>query len=302
MASPQLGRAADWSQALRGIDAVVHLAGLAAVDLTGNTSGIEAEYQSVNVEATRALAKQAMGAGVKQFVFTSSLHAVAAESDDRITEETEPRPVSAYGRSKLAAEKALQEELRGSTCAWTILRPPLVYGLGNQGNFGLLLRLVKMGIPLPLASVRNRRSFLYIENLVDLISRCLGNAKAFRKVYLPSDGEDVSTPELIRAIMRASAGVEEGARSREHGGKSSDSVGDRETRHTPHTTRHSARLFHFPPSLLKAAGRLPGLGALEKLTSSLCVESGPIHRDLAWTPPFNMEEGLRQALVKTENG
>ncbi len=336
VASPQLGRAADWSQALTGIDAVVHLAGLAAVDLTGNTSGIEAEYQSVNVEATRALAKQAMGAGVKQFVFTSSLHAVAADSDERITEETEPRPVSAYGRSKLAAEKALQEELRGSTCAWTILRPPLVYGLGNQGNFGLLLRLVKMGIPLPLASVRNRRSFLYIENLVDLITVCLGNAKALRKTYLPSDGEDVSTPELIRAIMRASAGVEHGAWSMEHGagavvasgenrGLARWPLGNRVAReknrktelnrqaasatsgNSPATsyplpaTPREARLFHFPPSLLKAAGRLPGLGALRKLTSSLYVDSEPLRRDLGWTPPFTMEEGLRRTLAKTKN-
>ena len=170
------------------------------------------------------------------------------------------------------------------------MRPPLVYGPGNKANFGLLVKLVQTGIPLPLASVRNRRSFIYVENMVDLISKCLGNAKAFGKVYLPSDGEDVSTPELILKIAKANAGVEHGAWSREHG----DRV---KTRHTPHPTRHSARLFRFPPSLLKAAGRLPGLGALRKLTSSLYVDSEPIRSDLGWTPPFTMEEGLRRTLA-----
>ena len=305
----ELGPGTDWAAALAGVDAVVHLAGLAAVDGSGNSADLEGEYRKVNVEGTRALAKQAAKAGVKHFVLMSSLHSVAAESEERITEETKPQPVSAYGRSKLAAEKAIQEELRTSGCAWTIFRPPLVYGPGNKANFGLLLKLVKTGIPLPLASVRNRRSFIYVENMVDLISKCLGNANAFGKVYLPSDGEDVSMPELIRAIARANAGVEQGAGSREHGDRTN-------TRHvvgrrgdlfalrpsavalrSGSRARHSARLFRFPPSLLKLAGRSPGLGALRKLTSSLYVESEPIRRELGWSPPFTMEEGLRRTLA-----
>jgi len=242
------------------------------------------------VEGTRALAKQAAQAGVTHFVFMSSLHAVAAGSDVRISDETEPQPTSAYGRSKLDAEKAIQEELRTSGCAWTILRPPLVYGPGNQANFGLLLKLVKTGIPLPLASVRNRRSFIYVGNLVDLISKCLGNAKAFGKVYLPSDGEDVSTSELVRAIARAHAGVEQGEGSRERG--AGDGVARGESR-----VAGKAKLFRFPPSLLKATGWLPGLGALHKLTSSLYVDSEPLRHDLGWTPPFTMEQGLRRTLA-----
>ena len=303
IASPDLEPGADWAAALAGVDVVVHLAGLAAVDGLGNSADLEGEYRKVNVEGTRALAKQAAKAGVKHFVFMSSLHAVAANSDERLSEQTEPHPVSAYGRSKLAAEKAIQEELRTSGCAWTILRPPLVYGPGNQANFGLLLKLVKTGTPLPLASVRNRRSFIYVENLVDLISKCLGNAKAFGKVYLPSDGEDVSTPELIRAIARANAGVEHGAWSMEHGdrGNTRHAFGRRSDLSPLRSgSRHSARLFHFPPSLLEAAGRLPGLGALRKLTSSLYVDSEPLRRDLGWTPPFAMEEGLRRTLAKTK--
>jgi nucleoside-diphosphate-sugar epimerase len=289
VASPDLGPGADLAAALVGVDAVVHLAGLAAVDGSGSSAELETEYRKVNVEGTRALVKQAAKAGVKHFVFMSSLHAVAADSDERLSEQTEPHPVSAYGRSKLAAEKAIQEELRTSGCAWTILRPPLVYGPGNQANFGLLLRLVKTGIPLPLASVRNRRSFIYVENLVGLIAICLGNPKAFGKTFLPRDGEDLSTAELIEKIARANESVQCSVFS--------DSVGDRETRHMPHAARHSARLFRFPPSLLKAAGQLPGLGALRKLTSSLYVDSEPIRRELGWTPPFTMEEGLRRTLM-----
>jgi nucleoside-diphosphate-sugar epimerase len=297
-----LGPDADWTAALSGADAVVHLAGRAHVDRGGNTSEIELEYQRINVEATRNLASQAARAGLSHFVLISSLHAVAANADTLIDGTTVPQPVSAYGRSKLAAEQAIQQELGGSACVWTILRPPLVYGPGNQANFGLLLKLVKSGLPLPLASVRNRRSFIYVENLVDLIVTCLGNPKAFGRIYLPSDGEDVSTPELIRKIAKANESIQCSVFS--------DSVGVGETSHTVGRrgdpaalrsgSRHYVRLFPFPENLLKLAGRLPGLGALRKLTSSLYVDSEPLRRDLGWTPPFTMDEGLRRTLASRD--
>ena len=319
--SPELGLEADWSESLADVDAVVHLAGLAHV--TSERSGAETDnkYLRINAEGSRKLAEQCACAGVKHFVFLSSCHAVAAESDDVLTDQNLPQPVTAYGKSKLAAEEAIKSVLAGSGCAWTILRPPLVYGLGNKANFGLLLKLVQTGIPLPLSSVRNRRSFICVENLVDLITTCLGNPKAFGKTFLPSDGEDVSTPELIRAIARANGSVQCAVFS--------DSAPNKATRHTvdrrgdlfalgpsavpirsdsPHSSpvtrrpslppRHSLRLFPFPESILKALGHLPGLGALRKLTSSLYVDSEPIRRELGWTPPFTMEEGLRRTLAK----
>ena len=303
--SPELGPEADWTPALSGIDAVVHLAGLAHITSEKSDAETDKKYLRINAEGSRRLAEQCAASGVKHFVFLSSCHAVAAESDEVLTDCTNPRAVSAYGRSKLAAEGAIKSVLADSDCAWTILRPPLVYGPGNKANFGLLVKLVKSGVPLPLASVRNRRSFIYVENLVDLIATCLGNHKAFGKTFLPSDGEDVSTPELIHAIARAAHGVEHGAWSMEHGASIDEDgrgkIGDGSaTRNPLPATRHSPRLFPFPESLLKAMARLPGLGALRKLTSSLYIDSEPIRRGLGWTPPLSMEEGLRQTLAELE--
>jgi len=289
VASPELGPEADWTPALSGIDAVVHLAGRAHVTAEQTDAKTDQVYLRINAEGTRALAAQCAAAGVKHFIFLSSCHAITGESDDVLTDHTIPQPVTAYGRSKLVAEEAIKSVLADSDCAWTILRPPLVYGPGNKANFGLLVKLVKSGLPLPLASVRNRRSFLYVENLVDLITACLGKPKAFGETFLPSDGEDVSTPELIRAIARANESVQCPV--------SSDSVPSKTTRHTSLPPRHSPRLFPFPESLLKVMGRVPGFGALRKLTSSLYVDSEPIRRKLGWTPPFTMEEGLRRTLM-----
>jgi nucleoside-diphosphate-sugar epimerase len=289
----------------------VHLAGRAHILNERQNAAADQLHRRVNVDGTRALARQAVECRVKHFIFISSIGAVAEASERMVSDATPCLPTTTYGKSKLEAEKALREVAEACGMAWTIIRPPLVYGPGNPGNMERLLKLTGTGIPLPLASVCNRRSFIYVENLVDLISKCLGNAKAFEKVYLPSDGEDVSTPELIRAIARANAGVEQGAGSTEHGAGSMEQ-GVREATSTasgnsPATSYHlpatprEARLFPFPPSLLKAAGRLPGLGALHKLTSSLYVDSEPLRRDLGWTPPFTMEEGLRRTLAKTKN-
>lgn len=286
----------DWGAALCGVDAVVHLAAYAHVT---NPKKIDLSLlRSTNVEGTANLARQAARSGVKHFVFLSSIGAVCEQSEQMVESGTQCQPTTAYGKSKLDAEKALINAAVDSGMEWTIIRPPLVYGPGNPGNMERLLKLIRSRIPLPLESLRNRRSFIYVENLVDLILKSLGNPKAFGKIYLPSDGEDLSTAQLIEKIARAKESVQccLGAVSPSFGSVFSDSFGDRETLHTQPAPSHSARLFRFPPSLLKAAGRLPGLGALSKLTSSLYVDSGPIRRDLGWTPPFTMDEGLRRTL------
>jgi len=265
-AAPDLGRDADWSGALRNTDAVVHLAGRAAI--ARHSAAEEKLCRRVHVEGTKQLAKQANDCGVRHFIFLSSVHAVAADADELITAATAPHPLSTYGRSKLAAEEAVRQELEATDCAWTILRPPAVYGRGQSSSLGQLAKLAASGIPLPLASVQNQRSFLYVENLADVIATCLGNPKAFGKVYLPSDGEDMSTPELIRAMDGVAGGESQAAKK--------------------------ARLFPFPEGALKAAGKLPGFGALRKLISSLCVDSEPLRRDLGWKPPFTRDQGLQR--------
>ena len=284
--SPELGSGSDWSRALQGVEAIVHLAGRAQNGPENESE--EGVCRRINTEGTARLAHQAAESGVRRFLFLSSIHAVAAESDEVITAQTVPRPSSAYGRSKLAAEEAVQQELEGTACAWTILRPPAVYGSGHASSFSQLAKLAASGIPLPLASVRNRRSFIYVENLADVIATCLRDPKSFGRVYLPSDGEDVSTPELMRAMARANAGGDEGGKRKTLNGLNAP--------HASLSASHFPRLWPFPESILKAASRLPALGALRKMTSSLYVDIEPLRRDLGWRPPFSMAEGLSRTL------
>lgn len=261
--SPDLGPHADWSRCLINVDAVIHLAGRAHITNTGTSPAIEAEYQRVNNHGTRALASQAVAAGVKHFLYMSSVHAVSTSMNERITSHTPPLPTSPYGRSKLAAEVAVMEELHGTGCTFTILRAPLVYGPGNIANFARLIKLVNSGIPLPLGSVRNLKSLVSVQNLVDLLVTCIENPRAANRIYFPSDMEDISTPNLIRALAAAS-----GVR---------------------------ARLFDFPAQALAAVSKLPGLGALQKLLSSLYVDSSPLRSELGWIPPLSLQDGLRFA-------
>jgi len=261
--SPQLGPDADWSGIMRGIDTVVHLAGRAHV--LQNTGSNEEDFcQRINSEGTRSLARQAAQAGVRHFVFLSSCHAVAEESPLMLTRATPPHPASAYGRSKLAAEKALSEELGGSGCAWTILRPPLVYGAGNKANFARLVTLVRRGWPLPLSGVRNRRSFLGAANLADFTVRCCSQkSSAQGEIYYPADNLDLSTPELLRLLGQS--------------------------------VRVPVTLFHVPPAFLGLAGRIPGLRPLRKLTASLFVDSAPAREEFAWQPPHATEALFRSS-------
>ncbi len=284
--APQLGSKADWSNALQGAEAIVHLAGHAQTG--GNNAKDEDLFRRINADGTLRLARQVAASSVRHFLFLSSVHAVAAHSDAVVTAATVPRPVSAYGRSKLAAEELLRAELESVACAWTILRPPAVYGPGNTSNFGELIKLATSDFPLPLASLRNRRSFIYVENLASAIVACLENPQRSGGVYFPGDDKDFSTPELIRAIAHTSAG------HRASNGKHGERL---DTRHRSPFANHGARMFPFPERVLKAIGRFPGLGALQKLTASLYVDTAPLRRDLGWTPPFTTEEGLRKTLA-----
>ena len=250
----------NWHQALKTIDTVVHLAARAHI-LHDDTPHPEAEFRKVNTAGTANLIKQSIEAGVKHFVFISSIGAMATLSDQILTESSPCLPDTPYGLSKLKAEQTLIDLAKDNSMTWTILRPTLVYGPSNPGNMERLMKLINRGFPLPFASINNRRSFIFVGNLVDAIALCLTHPKAAGETFLISDGEAISTPELIRRIANA--------------------------------LDQPARLFPMPPSWLERIGQLTRSSAIERLLSSLTVDSSKIQQTLDWQPPFTMTQGLQ---------
>lgn len=253
----------DWNEALRGIEAVVHLAARTHV-LRDTASDPLAAYRSVNVAGARQLATQAAAAGVRRLVFLSSVKVNGESTTMRpYTEDDTPQPEDAYGRTKWEVEQALRTIERATGLQVVIVRPPLVYGPGVKGNFLRLLELVSRGWPLPLASVWNRRSLVYVGNLVDAILSCIKTPAAAGRTFLVSDGHDLSTPELVRALAKC-LGV-------------------------------SPRLYPFPASILMLGASLAGKrDEAARLLGSLQVDSSRIRRELAWQPPHTIEAGLAE--------
>jgi len=218
-------------------------------------------YRATNTEATLNLARQAAKAGVKRFVFISTIK-VNGEGRVAAYRETDaPTPEDAYAISKWEAEQGLQRIARETGLEVVILRPPLVYGPGVKANFLRLMRTVERGWPLPLGAIHNQRSLLYLGNLVDAIRVCVEHPAAAGQTFLLDDGEPVSTPELIRAVARAMG--------------------------------RPAHLLAVPVSVLELAGALLGKrAAVARLTGSLYVDSSAIRSRLGWRPPYSMEAGL----------
>ncbi len=259
----EIGPDTDWTRAVDGADAVVHLA--ARVHMTGEAGRDLPLFRAVNAAGSEMLARAARSAGVRRFVLLSTTTVYGDRSPGRPFDESSPPvPASAYGRSKLEAEQLVAQALAGSATELVVLRPPLVYGPGVKGNFVRLLQLVRSGLPLPLASVRNRRSLVFVDNLVDAIVRALEHPAAAGRTYVVSDGEDVSTPELIARIAAALG--------------------------------RPPRLFAFPPALLRFAGTLLGRGdEIGRLLDDMAVDGSRIRRELGWTPPFSVDEGLARS-------
>jgi nucleoside-diphosphate-sugar epimerase len=192
---PDLPSHSDWRPVVEGVSAVVHLAGVAH-----RRAGALA-YETGNVLATERLAAAAARAGVRRFVFVSSAKASGESSGGRPLSEDDPAdPRDDYARSKLEAERRLLAVAAKSRLEAVILRPPLVYGPGAKANFLALLRLVDRGVPLPVAGIENRRSLVYVGNLVAAIEACLGHPGAAGRTFFVADARPVSTPELVRAI------------------------------------------------------------------------------------------------------
>jgi nucleoside-diphosphate-sugar epimerase len=219
-------------ESANGASAVVHLANIA------HSKASRSELWRVNVYGTRRAAERAAQAGVRRFVYLSSAKAHTLND--------------IYGEAKLEAERILAD-VRGIETV--ILRPPLVYGPGVKANFLALMRAIARGLPLPFASIVNRRSLIYVDNLCDAIIQCLEAPQAAGRTYSVSDGAPVSTPQLCTAL--------------------GNSLG------------RPARLFRFPVSLLELAP------PLRRLTRSLEVDDSAIRGELGWKPPYTFEEGLR---------
>jgi nucleoside-diphosphate-sugar epimerase len=262
-----IGPDTDWRAALAGVDAVVHLAARAHV-LDESSPEASALYRASNTLAALKLAEAAAAAGVGRFVFLSSVRAHGTRTMG--TPLTESSPLAAedpYGRSKADAERGLGELAGRTGLEAVVLRPPLVYGAEARGNFARLVRLVARGIPLPLASVRNRRSLIYVGNLVDAIVRSLDHPAAAGQTFLVSDGKDVSTPEFVRHIARALG--------------------------------RPARLIAVPPALLRLGGALAGRkDDVARLLDDLVVDSSHISGILSWTPPYTLDQGLAETAAQ----
>ena len=260
-----LGPATNWSLALEGVDAVVHCAARAHVmkELAVDPLTV---YRQVNVEGTLALARQAALAGVRRFVFISSIGVNGNQTSVPFTADDVPCPQEPYAVSKYEAEQGLLLLADEFGMEISIIRPPLVYGLGAPGNFGSLLKWVGKEIPLPLGAVRsNRRSFVALDNLVDLIMTCIDHPAAANQTFLVADGEDVSTAELLQRMARA--------------------------------MNSKARLLPVPVWMLEQAASLLGKrDVARRLCGSLQVDITHTRQRLGWAPPIGLDEGLRRAV------
>lgn len=272
---PEIESAA-WPPLLDDCDYVVHLAALAHQI---NKHARPEDFQRVNTHATTRLAESvAQSSTVRRLLFISSIGAVCSQSAEIVTHRTVCQPDSDYGKSKRAAELALAKVLAHTKADWCVLRPTLVYGPRNPGNMLRLMRLIQTGLPLPLAGVRNRRSFIYVGNVVDAIVQCLGHPEASRQAFNIADSEVLSTPDLIARIAQVSGGA--------------------------------PRLWSVPEWTLRLAGRAGDVAAkvarrslgidsysMDRLLGSLQVDASFVRGTVGWNPPFSTEEGLRRTFA-----
>lgn len=261
----------DWDDALRGIDTVIHLAARVHVMKEAAADPL-AEFLRVNLHGTERLARQAASAGAKRLVYVSSIKVNGERTgDERPFVETDiPAPQDAYGISKWQAEQALHRIARETGLEVVIVRPPLVYGPGVNGNFIRLLAAVDKAVPLPFAAIGNRRSLIYVGNLADALLLCATHPAAAGKTYLVRDGEDVSVPGLIRELAACL-------------GK-------------------PARMFFLPVWLLRALGRLTGLRApVGRILDSLRIDDALVRKELDWQPVSTLRQGVQATVAWYRN-
>lgn len=259
---PAINGATEWQSYLSGVEVVIHLAARVHVMQDAAENPLST-FQEVNLHGTANLARQAAAAGVRRFIYVSSIKVNGEYTGSHpFTEANEPQPQDPYAVSKWQAEQALHEIGRETGMEIVTVRPPLVYGPGVKANFYSLMKLVSKRLPLPLGSIRNRRSMIYVENLADALMLCATHPAAAGQTYLVSDGEAVSTPQLVKEIAVA--------------------------------MRRPDRVFPFPLSVMRFCARMIGRSsAVDRLTQSLEVDSSKIRKELGWRPPYSMQQGLQ---------
>jgi nucleoside-diphosphate-sugar epimerase len=249
----ELNADTDWSATLQNIDVVVHLAARVHV-MHDTVADPLTEFRKVNVAATENLARQAAAAGIKRFVYVSSIKVNSEQTTrESFSASDTANPQDPYGVSKWEAEQALHRVAAETGLEVVIVRPPLVYGAGVKGNFISLFAAINKGLPLPLAGAHNARSLVYVGNLVDALITCATHPNAAGQTYLVSDGADIS-----RALQC------------------------------------NDRSFYFPPAMLRAIARFLGKSAqFDRLFGSLQIDSQKICTELGWTPPYTLQQGLQ---------
>jgi nucleoside-diphosphate-sugar epimerase len=258
----------SWKAALEGCDSVIHLAARAHVMQDREPDPLEA-FRSNNVNLTIKLANQAVEAGVRRFVFMSTIkvNGEATAPGCNFTPDDLPAPEDPYAISKWEAEQGLLEIAQRTRLELVIIRPPLVYGPGAKGNFATLLQVVQRGWPLPLGAVHNRRSLVALHNLVHFIILCTTHPQASNQIFMVSDGHDLSTAELVQCLARAA--------------------------------RVTPRLLPIPMWVLKGAAALLGQSdTAQRLCGNLQVDISKARRLLGWVPPISVDEGLRRAAAR----
>lgn len=255
---------ADWRPLLTGVDVVIHLAGRAHV-LGEQRDNVQGLFDSVNVDGTVNLAQQAVSAGIKRFVYVSSIGVHGASTHEVQVNELSPlKPYSPYTISKLRAEQELQALAGASPMEWVIVRPPLIYAADAPGNFRQLLRLVASGVPLPLSGVKNLRSMVALDNFVDFLGVCCVHPNAAGQTFVVCDGHDVSTPEIVEHL---SAGM-----------------------------KRKARIFWFPERLISAGATLIGRRhTYMQLFGSLRIDASKAGECLGWQPVIATPDALAEA-------
>ena len=269
-ATGEISAVADYAQALVDVDVVIHCAAQAHVmnDSANNELDI---YRDINVDGTLHLAQQAIAAGAKRFIFISSIkvNGESTSHNQPFMHDYAAAPEDAYGRSKQAAEDGLRQLVANSGMELVIIRPPLVYGPGVKGNFSSLLAIAKKNLPLPLGAINNQRSMVALANLVDLIITCVRHPNAANQTFLVSDGNDISTTQLLEMMTQAM-------------GK-------------------SPWLLPVPMSWLRLLGRVTGKQAvIDRLCGNLQVDISHTKHTLGWQPPISVAEGIQRCFLEEE--